>query len=515
MADEGKSPDHVPEETVVWEPLPRQGLFIQCPCNDVGYGGSRGGGKSWAILGDWIGHEEQYGKHAVGLVLRRERTQLIELIEAAKSIFVPLGYVWKEVDKLFVGPRGGRLRFAYMENDSDCDSYQGHEYTRLYIEEATTFPSESPINRMQATLRSGNGVPCQMKVTMNPGGVGHQWCKARYRLDTHPGGLEVFHFEWTNPFTKKTVQRTRTFIPARVADNPYLGDDYVASLFQVGSPALVKAWLEGSWDIAEGAFFDSWSHRNIVEPFYVPEEWLRFRAVDFGTASPFSVGWWAVPNDDYPLSDGRTIPRGSLVRFQEWYGCTGVPNVGLRLTAEEVARGVVSRSRGMKVSYTVLDRSCFSFQGGPTIAETFYRNGVHCRPADNARVARAGALSGWAEMRNRIKGIDGVPRLYVSSDCRDFIRTVPAVPHDRSRPEDVDTDSEDHIADECRYACQSRPWAPPRSVAPIEGLPLTPRGTRPNWKERTWKFRSEMNFDELHAALGNELGKSRRRRERV
>jgi hypothetical protein len=107
MAESGES-NPVAARQIVWEPLPRQSVFIQCPCSDVGFGGARGGGKSYAILGDWIGHEEQYGQHAIGLVLRRERTQLIELIEAAKTVFTPLGYSFKDVDKVFVGPKGGR-----------------------------------------------------------------------------------------------------------------------------------------------------------------------------------------------------------------------------------------------------------------------------------------------------------------------------------------------------------------------------------------------------------------------
>lgn len=125
---------------IVWEPQPRQAAFITCPADDVGFGGARGGGKSDAVIGDWIGHEEQFGTHAIGVVLRRERTQLIELIERAKTVLTPLGYTWKDVDKYFVGPKGGRLRFAYLERDSDAEAYQGHSYTRLYPEEMATFP---------------------------------------------------------------------------------------------------------------------------------------------------------------------------------------------------------------------------------------------------------------------------------------------------------------------------------------------------------------------------------------
>ena len=496
MAEERESNPTTPRQ-VVWEPLPRQSVFIQCPCSDVGFGGARGGGKSWAILGDWIGHEEQYGQHAIGLVLRRERTQLIELIESAKRIFIPLGYTFKDVDKVFVGPKGGRLRFAYLETDSDCDAYQGHSYTRLYIEEAATFPSEGPINKLQATLRSGQGVPCQMKATMNPGGPGHHWCKARYKLDTHPNGMEVFRFEWVNPFTKAKVEKTRVFIPSKVVDNKYLSDDYVASLFQSGSPELVRMWLDGDWSFVLGAFFTEWSSKNICEPFSIPDEWFRFRSIDWGTAKPFSVGWWAVNGDDHPIGGNRVIPRGSLIRYREWYGASG-PNVGVRLTAEEVAEGIKARSHDEKISYTVLDRSCFNFQGGPTIAETFFRHGVPCRQADNTRVARAGAMSGWDQMRARIRGDGETPMLYVFSSCHDFIRTVPALQHDRGRAEDVDTDAEDHVADEARYACMSRPWTPARTeitetyYSPSEAIPMKPR---------SWKVLSEMSYDEFFESI--------------
>jgi hypothetical protein len=445
---------------IIWEPQPRQEAFITCPADDVGFGGARGGGKSDGVVGDFIDHEEIYGQHAIGMAFRRERTQLIELIERAKQILVPLGYRWHEQDKYFRGPKGGRLRFTYLESDSDADAYQGHSYTRLYPEEMGTFPSEAPINKLQATLRSGNGVPCQMKGTCNPGGPGHQWVKARYRLDTHPRGFEIFEFEFVNPFTKRKVTKTRTFIPSKVTDNRFLGDDYVANLFQVGSENLVRAWLEGDWSVIEGAFFDCWSNeKHVLVPFAIPPDWLRFRSVDWGSAAPFSVGWWAVVGDDGEL------PRGALIRYREWYGAQS-PNVGLKLTAEEVARGILDRTpEGEKITYTVADPSMWKQDGGPSLAERFAVAGLSAmRMADNTRVARLGAIGGWDLMRHRLKGIDGVPMLYVFSTCRDFIRTVPALQHDPDRPEDVDTDSEDHVSDETRYACASRPWVPRKAV---------------------------------------------------
>jgi hypothetical protein len=308
-------------------------------------------------LGDWLSHEETYGKDAIGVVIRRERTQLVELIERARVLFTPLGYSFKDVDKVFTGPKGGRLRFAYLERDADADAYQGHSYSRIYIEEMGTFGNPSPINKLQATLRSGSGVPCQFKSTLNPGGSGHGWCKERYKLDTHPEGPTVFKFEFVNPFNKKKVEKTRLFIPSRVYDNKYLDvDAYAASLSQVGSKEMVRAWLLGDWSVVEGAYFDGWSNRNIVRPFEVPSNCLRFRSIDWGSAKPFSIGWWAVPGDDIPLEDGRTIRRGSLLRYRELYGASG-PNVGLKWTIEQLGEEIIAKSRNEKINYTEIGRA--------------------------------------------------------------------------------------------------------------------------------------------------------------
>jgi hypothetical protein len=455
------------EPTVIWEPQPRQSAFITCPADDVGFGGARGGGKSDGVVGDWISHEETFGEDAIGIAFRRERTQLVELIERSKQVLNPLGYKWHEQDKYFRGPKGGRLRFTYLESDSDADAYQGHSYTRLYPEEMGTFPSEVPINKMQATLRSGNGVPCQMKGTCNPGGPGHQWVKARYKLDLHPKGMEIFRFEFENPFTKKKIEKTRVFIPSKVNDNKYLGDDYVANLFQVGSDSLVRAWLEGDWSVIDGAFFDNWStERHVVKPFEIPIDWTRFRSGDWGSAKPFSFGWWAVVGDKFKTPSGVWLPRGCMVRYREWYGMQpGKPNVGLKMHADKVGEHLAMlEASDPKLVAGVLDPAAFSEDGGPPISERINTaliksKLVPFRPADNKRVPGRGAMGGWDQLRGRLDGDDdGLPMIVTFSTCLDSIRTIPALQHDPLKPEDLDSDMEDHAGDEWRYACMSRPW---------------------------------------------------------
>lgn len=440
-------------ENVIWEPQPGpQTALITCPVFEVFFGGARGGGKTDGMLGEFVSHADLYGQNAIGLMVRRTRTELVETIERSKVLYSPLGWQFHEQDKSWRSPQGARLRFAYLERDSDADAYQGHSYTRVYVEEAGTFPSYKPIAKLMATLRSGAGVPVGMRLTGNPGGAGHNWVRARY-IDPAPAGYEIIRDEVTG--------LERVYIPSRVSDNHYLAGDYVQRLKAVGSEALVKAWLEGDWSVIDGAFFDGWStERHVVKPFAIPPDWLRFRSADWGSAAPFSVGWWAVVADQYDLGGGRMAPRGALIRYREWYGASG-PNVGLKLTAAEVARGIKEREKDDKIAYGVLDPAAFAVDGGPSIAEMMAKEGVYFRPADNKRISQKGALSGWDQMRARLKGdADGRPMLYVFDTCRDFIRTVPVLQHDPDKPEDLDTDGEDHVADEARYGCMSRPWVP-------------------------------------------------------
>lgn len=209
---------------VVWEPQPGpQTLLVRCPVFEVFYGGARGGGKTDGMLGEWLSHAAEHGENAIGLMVRRERTQLVETIERSKQIYGRLGATYNEQDKMWRFPDGARLRFAYLERDGDADAYQGHSYTRVYVEEIGTFPRAEPILKLMATLRSGASVPVGFRATGNPGGPGQNWVKARY-ID-HAPPLETTWQEFTNPFTKEKVRRDRIFIPSRLSDNKFLGSD--------------------------------------------------------------------------------------------------------------------------------------------------------------------------------------------------------------------------------------------------------------------------------------------------
>lgn len=475
--------------SVGFDPQPKQYDFITCPADDVGFGGARGGAKTAGIIGDWLWHEKQYGESAIGFVFRRERTQLMEFIEEAKRFFLSehLKFKWQSIEKTFIAPSGARLRAAYLDKDTDADAYQGGGATRVYIEERGTFPREPVLNKLQAILRSGRGVPCQMKSTFNPGGVGHLHCKERYRLhDAIPKGYEFFNTVFENPWTKEKISKSRIFIPSRLSDNKYLGNDYVANLYEAcaGNDALLQAWLEGRWDIIEGAFFNAWTGQHVIPPFEIPQDWNRFRSVKWGSARPLSVGWWAVAGTDHRISaasgDEQSVsdifvPRGALVRYREWYAQKGKgTNEGLKLTGAQIAQGIKDRTpRDERIAYTVASPQIFESDFGPSIAERMLQNGVYPVPADDHSAKELGHSGGWDELRARLVGRDGVPAIFCFTNCADSVRTIPALQHDAKQPEEIDGESETAAADDWRFAAMSRPWIPYVPPPPIpDGIGL-------------------------------------------
>lgn len=394
---------------------------------------------------------------------------LDDAIERSQQIYIPIGAVWHEQKKMWRFPGGGRLRFRPLERVQDAEKYQGQNISDACVEEVGNYPDPRPVDRLNGVLRSVSGVPTQLILTGNPGGAGQHWIKTRY-IDPAPNGMRILSRPLPNGKEHRFV-----FIPSKLQNNKLLlknDPDYINRLYLVGSEELVKAWLEGDWSAVEGAFFDCWdSTKHIIKPFEIPQDWTRFKSLDWGSARPFSVGWWAVATDDTIHPSGIIIPRGAMIRYREWYGMKdGEPNVGLKLTAEQVGEGIAEREyKDPEMSYGVADPAAFAMDGGPSIMErlskaekaALAKRGVSTtsfwRPADNKRVASAGHIGGWDQMRQRMIGEDDRPMIYTFDTCVDSIRTIPGLQHDVHRPEDLDTSSEDHAADEWRYGCMSRP----------------------------------------------------------
>jgi hypothetical protein len=236
---------------IVWAPQEGpQYLAMTCPVEDLLFGGARGGGKSDFLLGDWIAHASRSNGYASGIIFRRTTPQLEQLIKRSKQIYPLLGAKWMAGIKTWIFPCGSTLKMRWLEREEDADNYQGHEYTWIGVDEAGTWPSPAPIDLLRATLRSPHGVKCVIRLTANPGGLGHQWIKDRYVTPVEP----------KTPFYDKEKHVWRVYIPSRLTDNKKLIESdptYINRIMSSGPAWLVRAWLNGDWDAsANDNYFD-------------------------------------------------------------------------------------------------------------------------------------------------------------------------------------------------------------------------------------------------------------------
>jgi hypothetical protein len=441
------------------------------------YGGARGGGKSDFLIGDFMQDVHQ-GPAWRGLLLRRSFPELDEITARSQQIIPATwpGAEWLKGDRTWILPSGATLRLRSLEQPEDVTKFMGHQYAWLGWDEVAAFPTDAAYKMMFGCLRSAAPVDCmRVRCTANPGGAGHSWLKMRF-VDPAPHGYELIEDVETG--------MERVYIPAKVTDNKILlanDPHYIDRLKGVGSPELVRSWLAGDWSAIVGSYFPEFGEQHIRRPFAIPKHWLRFRSFDWGSARPFAVLWLAMSDGDVP-----GVPRGALVVYRELYGASA-PNVGLRLTAEQVADLIREYESGDEpVAYSVADPSIFAHDGGPSIGERMAERGVRFRPADNTRVGRLGAFGGWDLVRQRLVGEDDRPMIYFFSTCVDLIRSLPTLQHDSRRPEDLDTTGDDHIADAIRYAVLSRAWIKAAEPGRPAGVTLNMLWEQRERERRVW-----------------------------
>lgn len=431
---------------------------MQCPIEDVLFGGAVGGGKSDGLLGDFLWQALQYPGHARGILFRRSFPELEELITRSREIYDRAGWTFKEKDRTWYSPEGDTLKMRFIERADDWTKYWGHQYTWQGFDEAGNWPDPTPIDKLWARLRSPNGVPCKRRLTANPGGAGQGWIKSRY-IDPAPP-MTPFLAPVGKRVDGSAVTVQRVFIPSKLVDNKILlnsDPDYANRLYAAGSESVVRAWLEGDWSVTLGQFFTEWNPDiHVIPTAEIPRHWTKFRAFDWGSKTPFCVLWIAV-SDGSPLGM-RSYPPGALIVYREWYGARA-NGEGLEFSADEVAKGILMKDAGERIDYSVADYQIFRADGGPSIAEVMRRSGVYFRAADKERKA------GWQQLRLRLKGsryghADHAPMLYVMEECKNLIRTLPQMQHSEKDPEDVMKVKgiEDHAPETLRYGCMSRPY---------------------------------------------------------
>ena len=459
-------------------PSEKQTQFLMDRHKHIGYGGAWGGGKSHAVRMKAVGLGFRYPGIKLAIVRRTYPELMRNHVEPLKKI-LNVGYpdknkraaVYNKTERVMTLLNGSTISFMYCDNERQLERFQGLEIDVLFIDEATQY-DELWLQKMVACVRGVNGFPKRVYYTCNPGGRGHAYIKRifidrRYKTGENP--------------------EEYSFIRALVTDNKALMEtnpDYKRQL-EALPPKLRKAWLEGDWNIFEGQFFEEfleepsetvaeecglsveelkrqrrWTH--VIEPFDIPKQWTVFRSFDWGYSKPFSCAWWAV---DF---------EGCMYRILELYGCTQTPNEGVKWEPNKVFDKIheVETTHPWLAGRNiggVADPAIWDSSTGVSIEEVAAKHRVYFSKADNARIP------GWMQMHYRLAfDEDGYPMLYVFSNCKAFIRTIPLLVYDDVKVEDLDTDMEDHVADESRYACMSRPISPrvPPEAEVIEDDPL-------------------------------------------
>ena len=424
--------------------------FLAASEREVLYGGSAGGGKSYAMLADPL----RYITHPQfsGLLIRHTTEELRELVWKSQELYpkaIP-NIKWSERKMQWVSPQGGRLWFSYLDRDDDVLRYQGLAFSWIGFDELTQWATPFAWNYLRSRLRTpASDLPIAMRATTNPGGAGHQWVKKMF-IDPAPANKAF----WATDIDNGQVLRypnghtregeplfRRKFIPARLFDNPYLAEsgDYETMLLSLPEHQR-KQLLEGNWDVAEGAAFPEWNTDiHVIEPFDMPKSWKKFRACDYGYGSYSGVVWIAIS------------PSEQLIVYRELYT--------QKVLATDLADMILeAEENDGTISYGVLDSSLWHKRGdtGPSLAEQMVQRGCRFRPSDRSKGSR---VAGKNELHRRLQ-VDDIteePRLVFFNSCRNIISQLPSIPLDKKNPEDVDTKSEDHLYDALRYGIMTRP----------------------------------------------------------
>ncbi len=423
---------------------PKQRQFFKAKARHVAYGGSRGGGKSWAMRTLFVLLALKYDGLKL-LLVRRTLPELREnhLLPLMSMLYGVARYSAEE--KAFHFPNGSRLRLGYCDSENDVYQYQGQEYDVVGFEEATLFTEFMIQFILTCNRTTRKDFAPRAYYTMNPGGVSHAYFK-RLFIDRQFRGDE-------NP-------DDYLFIQAKVYDNPCINPEYVRTLQNLPEE-LRKAHLDGDWNVFLGQVFSEWRRDvHVCDPFEIPQGWIRFRAMDWGFAKPYSIHWYAVDYD------------GMIYCYRELYGIKDdMPDVGTCEDPSEVAKKVRELEKGEDIAYGVADPACWQederikwANNARTVIDAFASEGVYWNKANNARI------SGKMEVHMRLRGHGkDRPGIRFFSTCKHMIRTLPALQYDKNVVEDVDTKQEDHAYDELRYALKSQPWKPePEKPKPVD-----------------------------------------------
>jgi hypothetical protein len=483
-----------------YEPMYKQKLLHSTIAQQILFGGAQGGSKSTALR--WDAYAMAISNpHLNCFLFRRTRDDLLKnhIQFLSREIPSSLG-VYRKQDHYLEFVNGSRIYMCYCDSDDDLKNFLGMEFNWLGIDEATTFEAEW-LNRLFSRVRMSETEKEGMKdakrlprviYATNPlGGGGHAWLKEKF-IDQQPSNQVIFKDKFTalperydseGKFFPAFDGWDSIFIPSRMQDNIHLPENYAAQ-FNRFSPELRKAYVEGNWDAIIGSALHTLTREKHMLPSiksFDPRErdpvdlrhCVHFMAMDWGIATPSSIGWYLVTDRWYEFHESKTgrvinVPPDSIIRYAEWYTAEDeYADRGMRLPAEAVARGILKREKNWglpHMDYRVADYEMWGQKGvGVTSAQAeFAKHGVMLRQS------KKGLPEAYNEILSRLAGNpqfneDGEmkhPAFFVTENCKMWWKLVPGLTLDENNPDKGPDKKRQpvHLYDETVYALMSRPY---------------------------------------------------------
>lgn len=506
---------------VVVQPQPgSQSLALSCPCNEILYEGTRGPGKTAGQLMRFrrlVGLG--YGAFWKGVIFDIEYKNLGDIIAQSKKLFNKFNdgakFLSSASELKWVWPTGEELLFRYEQKADGYWNYHGQEFPFIGHNELTKRADSEFYEAMFSCMRSSfrpedyplpDGlllptIPLECFSTTNPFGVGHSWVKKRFIDPVPRGTVNKQKIKTFNPQTEmeEEITLTRVAIHGSWRENKYLDPTYIAFLMNIKDPNKRKAWVNGDWSVTSGGRFDHlWrEHVHVVKPFKIPDGWHIDRSHDWGESKPFSNLWFAESDGRECEINGRAVkyPYGTLFVIGEFYGCdTEQHNTGLKMSATNVAKTVKDIDQAIiDDSHHVSNIGEINFiagiaenhrwvNPGPadnaifnkddeqiSIADKMESQGVEWTQSDKSPGSRVGGAALICEMlESALEGADsqsGIPErpaIYFFDNVRGIISRFPILSRDTKKPDDVDTEQEDHDYDALRYRVTAKSRQPVR-----------------------------------------------------